>query len=93
MVNGRIAAAPSLLLSGAAGVPQPSGERDAAAREDFIRLAQSRRTCKQVSSCEEAVILWCSGYTRADGDGDGIPCENVCSTKAQVDAIRRQIGC
>ncbi|WP_310242534.1 excalibur calcium-binding domain-containing protein [Rhizobium rosettiformans] len=51
------------------------------------------RSCKQVSSCEEAVILWCSGYRRADGDNDGIPCENVCSTVDQVNEIRRVIGC
>ncbi|WP_127524305.1 excalibur calcium-binding domain-containing protein [Mesorhizobium sp. Z1-4] len=58
-----------------------------------VRLAQARKTCKQVSSCEEAVILWCSGYDRADGDDDGIPCENVCPSKRLVDQIRRQIGC
>ena len=51
------------------------------------------RTCKQVTSCEEAVILWCNGYSRADGDNDGIPCENVCSTREQVNEIRRVIGC
>ena len=51
------------------------------------------KTCKQVSSCEEAVVLWCSGYGRADGDGDGIPCESVCSSKEEVDAIRASIGC
>ncbi len=51
------------------------------------------RTCKQVSSCEEAVILWCNGYRRADADNDGIPCENVCSTQQQVNEIRRSIGC
>lgn len=51
------------------------------------------RTCKQVSSCEEAVRLWCGGYRRADADGDGIPCENVCSTREEVDRIRAAIGC
>lgn len=51
------------------------------------------RNCKQVKSCEEAVRLWCGGYRRADGDGDGIPCENVCRTKEQVDVIRAAIGC
>jgi hypothetical protein len=51
------------------------------------------RSCKEVSSCEEAVILWCDGYRRADGDNDGIPCENVCFTRRQVNEIRRSIGC
>nr|WP_295463105.1 excalibur calcium-binding domain-containing protein [Mesorhizobium sp.] len=51
------------------------------------------RTCKQVASCEEAVQIWCDGYRRADGDGDGIPCENICRSKEQVDEIRTRIGC
>ncbi|WP_349358270.1 calcium-binding protein [Stappia sp.] len=56
---------------------------------------QARRglTCRQMPDCRSAVILWCSGYGRADGDGDGIPCENVCSTRRQVEAILRDIGC
>ena len=48
------------------------------------------RTCKAMSSCEEAVALWCGGYSRADAD---IPCENVCSSKADVDRIKAEIGC
>ena len=59
----------------------------------LLSTTAAARTCKQVSTCEEAVRLWCGGYRRADGDGDGIPCENVCRTKEQVDAIRAQIGC
>lgn len=51
------------------------------------------KTCKTVSSCRDAVVLWCGGYSRADADGDGIPCENVCKSRQQVDAIRKQIGC
>jgi hypothetical protein len=57
-----------------------------------VVVAQAR-SCKAVRSCEEAVILWCSGYRRADADNDGIPCENVCSSKREVDEIRRRIGC
>ena len=57
------------------------------------RLYAQRRTCKSVSSCEEAVRLWCGGYSRADGDNDGIPCENVCTSKREVDEIRARIGC
>ena len=51
------------------------------------------RTCKQVSSCAEAVELWCGGYGRADADSDGIPCENVCPSKELVDELRALIGC
>ncbi|MBA3325051.1 MAG: thermonuclease family protein [Rhodobacteraceae bacterium] len=57
-----------------------------------IQLAQ-RRSCKAASSCEEAVVMWCGGYGRADGDDDGVPCENVCGSVSQVDAIRGGIGC
>jgi hypothetical protein len=46
-----------------------------------------------VTSCREAVELWCSGYRRADADSDGIPCENICHSREQVDEIRRAIGC
>jgi hypothetical protein len=58
-------------------------------------LIQARRglTCKQMPDCRSAVILWCSGYGRADGDGDGIPCENVCSSRRQVEAVLKEIGC
>jgi hypothetical protein len=57
-----------------------------------ILLAQ-RRSCQAVSTCQEAVEMWCGGYRRADGDGDGIPCENVCRSKSQVDKIKEEIGC
>ena len=50
-------------------------------------------SCKQASSCAEAVRAWCGGYRRADGDSDGIPCENVCRSRAEVNHIRKQIGC
>jgi hypothetical protein len=75
----------------AATLQDTSMSRPEPAVSDLL-MAQAR-SCKAVSSCEEAVILWCSGYSRADGDGDGIPCENVCRSKEQVDRIREQIGC
>lgn len=56
-------------------------------------LMAQRRSCKAVSTCEEAVEMWCGGYSRADGDGDGVPCENVCSSRSQVEAIKSKIGC
>lgn len=50
--------------------------------------------CADYSTCREAVIAWCSGeHPRADGDGDGIPCENVCRSYAQVQKIKKEIGC
>jgi hypothetical protein len=51
-------------------------------------------SCKSYSSCREAVIAWCAGsHPRADGDNDGIPCENVCRSRAEVQAIMAEIGC
>tara|TARA_B100000378_G_scaffold220910_1_gene184330 strand:+ start:288 stop:569 length:282 start_codon:yes stop_codon:yes gene_type:complete len=50
-------------------------------------------SCARASSCAEAVRQWCNGYRRADGDNDGIPCENVCRSLAEVRRIRGQIGC
>ncbi len=58
-----------------------------------VTLTAARRTCKTVSSCREAVQMWCDGYSGADRDKDGIPCENVCHSKKQVDKIRAEIGC
>jgi hypothetical protein len=53
----------------------------------------SGRTCKQMDSCEEAVERWCGGYRRADADKDGIPCENLCRSRKQVEEIQSRIGC
>lgn len=51
-------------------------------------------TCKSYSNCEQAVCNWCEGrHSRADGDNDGIPCENVCRNRAQVREIQSRIGC
>ena len=50
--------------------------------------------CADYSNCRQAVIAWCNGeHPRADGDGDGIPCENVCRSLEQVEKIKKEIGC
>jgi hypothetical protein len=37
------------------------------------------KTCAQMSSCEEAYYhLNVCGYSKRDGDNDGIPCEDIC---------------
>lgn len=39
----------------------------------------SKRTCKDMSSCDEAKFyLTQCGLSRLDRDGDGIPCEKLC---------------
>ncbi len=51
-------------------------------------------SCKSYKNCRQAVKNWCAGnHPGADRDKDGIPCENVCRSKAQVDKIRKEIGC
>lgn len=71
-------------------------------RDAPYQLAQSYgcgRTCGQVSSCREAVYQWCvCGYSRADGDHDGVPCETVCgqssaSSLARVRGFKDEFGC
>lgn len=57
------------------------------------QVVQARRTCKSDFTCRDAVILWCSGYRRADADRDGIPCETVCRSLREVEEIKRAIGC
>ncbi len=56
-------------------------------------VAQRSGTCQTVSTCREAVELWCGGYSRADGDNDSIPCERVCRSRSEVEALKKQIGC
>lgn len=43
---------------------------------------RGKRTCKEMSSCEEAIFyLNNCGVTKIDGDGDGMPCEKLCRGK------------
>ena len=39
-----------------------------------------RRTCKQISTCDEAVwyLRNCNWGQKLDGDSDGTPCESLC---------------
>ena len=69
--------------------PGPTAGRE---RGDVVLMAQ-RQSCKAAGTCREAVVMWCNGYSRADADHDGIPCENVCRSRSQVDAIKYEIDC
>ncbi len=98
MKNIVAAAFVSLLLvasvgtAGAVGNPPGSTTTLSGGRSNEFLVAQ-RRSCTAVTTCEEAVEMWCGGYQRADADRDGIPCENVCPSKSQVDKIKEEIGC
>lgn len=92
MLTAVAAIALSILPASAAGGLR-DGQRSLSTQRIKDVLVARGGTCKTVSSCEEAVELWCGGYSRADGDGDGIPCENVCGSRPQVNAIKQKIGC
>lgn len=52
-----------------------------------------RKTCKQIRSCSEAVFrLRQCGDSRRDGDGDGIPCEDLCGKTVSQMNRRLQAG-
>lgn len=59
-----------------------------------ISVGAFAASCKNYETCEEAVIAWCTGeHPGADRDKDGIPCENVCKSKEQVERIKEEIEC
>ena len=63
--------------------PEPLMPSDFKTFEEFLLVQSfdcSNKTCGQMASCEEAChkLLVC-GHGKRDGDGDGIPCESLCS--------------
>lgn len=53
--------------------------RRGASRGRGPRACGTKRTCGEMSSCDEARFhLEVCGLTRLDGDGDGVPCEKLC---------------
>lgn len=90
---GRIFAALIALVVTAAGCFAADVPRGTRWKDARLPLVEVRMTCKSAGSCYEAVVLWCGGYYGADRDQDGIPCETVCSSRAEVEAIEAEIGC
>jgi hypothetical protein len=78
--------------AGATGDLSDQQVKPSVAQAKEFMVAQ-RRTCSAAGTCQEAVEMWCGGYSGADRDRDGIPCESVCRSKTQVDKIRQEIGC
>lgn len=95
----RMQSSPSMrLMASAADETDTPGQNDYTVPDPNSAGAKplpttSATSCKSATTCRDAVILWCGGYSRADNDGDGIPCENVCRSRSQVDAIKKQVGC
>ena len=52
--------------------------------KEFI-VAQ-RQSCKAASSCQEAVEMWCGGYSRADADGMASRVRTFAGPRSQVDS-------
>lgn len=72
-------------------------------RAEPYRLAQQyacgEKYCKAMRDCREAVFHWaCCGEADRDGDGRGVPCENVCGDESArtldlVRELRQELGC
>ena len=73
----------AILLGLATLVPDPTGPVPRAGPHSVWQAQAydcSNKTCKQISSCEEACYkLMVCGHRKRDADDDGIPCENLCA--------------
>ena len=69
------------------------GDGNTIGRYAKVEATTTATSCKSARTCRDAVILWCGGYSRADANGDGTPCENVCRSRAQVEPIKKEIDC
>lgn len=55
------------------------GISKARAKESKGKFACVKKTCPNISTCEEAMyLLNACGFRRLDGDSDGVPCEKLC---------------
>ncbi len=51
------------------------------------------KPCKAYQSCADVIADYPDGkFGRKDGDDDGIPCENVCSSKKQVQKLLKEVS-
>jgi endonuclease G len=65
-----------------APVPMLYKAQQALSTATMSQECRGKRTCKEMSSCEEAIFyLNNCGVTKIDGDGDGMPCEKLCRGK------------
>ena len=60
--------------------PPPPTENQSVAPPAASFTCNCDKTCEQMASCDEAYFqLNQCGCGRRDGDGDGVPCEDICS--------------
>lgn len=54
----------------------------------FLPETSTAKSCQEYQSCAEVIADHPNGYFGLrDRDQDGIPCENVCRSKKQVDNL------
>jgi hypothetical protein len=54
----------------------------------LIPVFSNAKSCKKYKSCAEVILDYPSGsFGGKDRDKDGIPCENVCHSKKQVEDL------
>lgn len=62
--------------------PVPRRKNPARAQRSQIDGCGAKYYCKEMDSCREAMhYMRVCGLIRLDGDGDGVPCENICGTR------------
>lgn len=60
--------------------PPPPTENQSVAPPAASFTCSCSKTCEQIATCEEAYFqLNQCGCSRRDSDGDGVPCESICS--------------
>ncbi|WP_406737128.1 excalibur calcium-binding domain-containing protein [Thioclava sp. GXIMD4215] len=66
----------------AASLDEQDADQNLSARRQFAASysCSPRKTCKRISSCEEArwLLANCSWGGALDRDSDGVPCETLC---------------
>lgn len=59
----------------------------------FTPEISAAKYCKYYRSCAEVIADYPDGkFGKRDGDDDGIPCENVCRSRQQVEDLLNQIA-
>ncbi|MDX1471933.1 MAG: excalibur calcium-binding domain-containing protein, partial [Flavobacteriaceae bacterium] len=59
----------------------------------FTPEISEAKYCKYYRSCAEVIADYPDGkFGKRDGDDDGIPCENVCRSRQQVEDLLNQMA-
>lgn len=59
----------------------------------FTPEISAAKYCKYYRSCAEVIADYPDGkFGKRDGDNDGIPCENVCRSRKQVEQLLKELS-